>query len=65
MKVPEHIHLSITLIFLFHEFYFIWRGLKRVGGYKRKTLLGGKVEAFNHEIIEPWNTKYHWGGILQ
>ncbi len=65
MKVSEDVHLSISLLFLVFELYFAWKGLKRVGGYKTKSLLGGKVEVLNHAIFEPWKTKYHWAGIIQ
>ena len=65
MKVPPEIHLSITLLFLVFEFYFMLRRLKRVGGFKGKRLIDEKGEAFFHAILGPWETKYHWGGIVQ
>ena len=57
--------LILSLMFLMLYFYFLFSEYKKKG-FKEKDYVGGKYEAFKYGAITgPWNTKYHWGTIVQ
>lgn len=61
----EKISIYSTISFLIVELFFLYRGTKKLGESKKETLLEQKIEVLMIAIVEPWNTKYKWGGIVQ
>ncbi|MBF0286974.1 MAG: hypothetical protein HQM14_04080 [SAR324 cluster bacterium] len=45
--------------------YFGLAEVKSRGGYQSKATNEQKIEIFRLSVIRAWNTKYHWGIILE
>ena len=58
-------HFFISVLFVLYEFVFVFRGLKKRGGFVHRHHGMQKHEVFTHMVVEPWKTKFHWGGIVQ
>jgi len=69
--MTTNIDTFIILTFFSYELFFIFRGIKRMDGFKvtndlkEESLSTREYNAFLLSIQEPWRTKYRWGGVVQ
>jgi hypothetical protein len=63
--MKEQIHMWLTIVFLLYSLAFGAYGIKKSGGYKTTGISIRQSESLTHAIVEPWKTKYRWGGIVQ
>ena len=62
--MKETFQIINLFLFLFFELAFAYRAYKK-RGFKGKNFFTNQGESFFYAIIEPWQTKYKWGGIIQ
>lgn len=61
----DSIDILLMMVFFAYEYYFIRRALKKRNQKPEKSIQRFQTVVFKYAVIEPWHTRYHWGGVVQ